>query len=574
MQGIVQSVYQQVMKSLPDNTANSSLNFAGIIPSSHVNNARIQFDMLNLIVDIGASDYMTSNESLLHDIQLLNYPVHIGLPDGTIKVVYKAGKIRLNAHITLHNVLIVPDFKENLLSVGKLLDTTKLVVHFTESICCFQDLSSKVVYAVARKIAGLYRLIIDPKDIKLHPERCVNANVVHSAGFSCNANKTSVELLHARLGHTSKDKLCHVTGSFTTSMKDFFCEACALAKHHMLPDTCTWTYLMQNKQQAYGLITGFLSLVQTQFGVCVKVIRTDHGSEFVQDTCGDFFAAKGIVHRKSVVGRPRQSHRPRQASVRLIGYECPKHLLNSIIPAENVVHTSKTSSVSFHAKVLQDLPDYAETYVASLNTVFNTMEPSTYKQASTGSNWVASMHQELQALEHNQTWDLVLLPTGHKAIGSKWIFKVKHRADGSIERYKARLVAKSFNQVNDKDYKHTFSPIAKFTTVRAVLAIAVVKKWPLYQLDINNAFFHGYLEEEVYMKPPEGYTKAQHNMVCKLKKSIYGLKQASRQWNVELTKFLKHLGFAQSREDYFMFTKHTAGSFLVALVYVDDILLT
>jgi len=126
-----------------------------------------------------------------------------------------------------------------------------------------------------------------------------------------------------------------------------------------------------------------------------------------------------------------------------------------------------------------------------------------------------------------------------------------------VERYKARLVARGFEQIKDKDYKHTFSPVAKLTTVRFFLAIATAKQWPLHQLDINHAFLHGYLDEKVYMLPPQGYTLALPGQVCKLQRSLYGLKQASRQWNVEMTKFLIKHGFSQSKSDYSLFTRHT-----------------
>ncbi|CAM8905250.1 unnamed protein product [Rhodiola kirilowii] len=184
------------------------------------------------------------------------------------------------------------------------------------------------------------------------------------------------------------------------------------------------------------------------------------------------------------------------------------------------------------------------------------------------------MAKELDALEKNKTWELTTLPAGHTAIGSKWIYKVKFKSDGSIERHKARLVVKGFNQKLGKDYKHTFSPVAKLPTVRIVLALATARGWPFFQLDINNAFLHGFIEEDIFMKVPEGYSKASPHQVCKLKRSLYSLKQASRQWNHELSSFLVSLGYKQSINDYSLFTKAKGSTFTVLLVYVDDILLT
>ena len=120
------------------------------------------------------------------------------------------------------------------------------------------------------------------------------------------------------------------------------------------------------------------------------------------------------------------------------------------------------------------------------------------------------------------TWVLTYLPFGKKALTSKWVYKTKYKPDGSVERHKARLVIKGFEQVKEKDYMRTFSPVAKLTTVRVFIAMATAKDWPVHQLDINNAFLHGNLNEEVYMLPPEGYTKAKPSQVSKLQRSFYG----------------------------------------------------
>ncbi|KAL0324732.1 UNVERIFIED_CONTAM: Retrovirus-related Pol polyprotein from transposon RE1 [Sesamum calycinum] len=152
--------------------------------------------------------------------------------------------------------------------------------------------------------------------------------------------------------------------------------------------------------------------------------------------------------------------------------------------------------------------------------------------------------------------------------------QTKVTSDGSIARYKARLVAKGYNQVEGVDYFESFSPVAKSITVRLFLGIAAAKSWPLFQLDINNSFLHGHLDEEVYMDPPERYLAAKPGQVCRLRRSLYGLKQASRQWNLELTTKLLNYGFTQSAHDNCLFLKHTGSDFIALLFYTDDILLT
>lgn len=134
------------------------------------------------------------------------------------------------------------------------------------------------------------------------------------------------------------------------------------------------------------------------------------------------------------------------------------------------------------------------------------------------------MTKEIDALESNDTWELTQLPKGKKAIGSKWVYRTKLNPDYTIDRYKARLVAIGYQQVEGRDFTQTFSPVAKLATVRVVIALAAVRGWELYQLDVNNAFLHGFIDEEVYMKPPPGYIKAASGEVCKLKKVTLWIK--------------------------------------------------
>ncbi|CAL1413575.1 unnamed protein product [Linum trigynum] len=206
-------------------------------------------------------------------------------------------------------------------------------------------------------------------------------------------------------------------------------------------------------------------------------------------------------------------------------------------------------------------------------SVISQIEPATFYEAMQSYVWNRAVQEELGALEQNQTWDVVKLPDGKKAIGYKWVFKIKRRADGTIERFKVRLVAKGYTQVYGIDFLDTFSPVAKINSVKALLAVAEVKNWTLEQLDVSNAFLHGDLEEEVYMKIPMGLDLNgidPKGMACRLKKSLYGLKQASRQWFAKLTGFLLKNGFAQSASDYSLFTKWVHGRIVVLLVYVDD----
>ena len=240
----------------------------------------------------------------------------------------------------------------------------------------------------------------------------------------------------------------------------------------------------------------------------------------------------------------------------------PSHL-------KDYICSSKTYPIANYVAYSQLSPQH-QAYALSLTSE---VEPANFQAASKGSRWVATMDNEIRALNENNTWDFVDLPPNAVTIGSKWIYKIKRHADGAIEQFKARLVAQGFTQTEGLDYFETFSPVAKLSTVRVLLAFASIQGWHLHQLDVNNAFLHGDLNESVDMRIPQGVVSPKSGQVCKLKKSLYGLKQVSRQWFEKLTKFLFTHGFTQAASDHTLFIKSTSTSFTVILVYVDDIIL-
>jgi hypothetical protein len=200
-------------------------------------------------------------------------------------------------------------------------------------------------------------------------------------------------------------------------------------------------------------------------------------------------------------------------------------------------------------------------------------EPASVNEALKDKRWINAMDVEYQALVRNKTWRLVPLPKGKNIIGCKWIYKVKRKADGSVDRYKARLVAKGYKQRYGIDYEDTFSPVVKAATIRIVLSIAVTLGWSLRQLDVQNAFLHGILDEEVYMQQPPGNEDETHpKYVCKLDKALYGLKQAPRAWYARLCAKLISLGFTPSKADTSLFYYNRGRHKLFVLVYVDDII--
>uniref|UniRef100_A0A8R7NWC1 Reverse transcriptase Ty1/copia-type domain-containing protein n=1 Tax=Triticum urartu TaxID=4572 RepID=A0A8R7NWC1_TRIUA len=161
--------------------------------------------------------------------------------------------------------------------------------------------------------------------------------------------------------------------------------------------------------------------------------------------------------------------------------------------------------------------------------------PVSHRDALGEPAWRAAMSEEFAALRHTNTWVLVPRPPGVNIVSCKWIFKTKHRPDGSVDKHKARLVARGFTQQHGIDYGDTFSPVVKPSTVRLVLSLAVSRGWSLRQIDVSNAFLHGFLAEDVYMQQPPGFEDATYpSHVCKLQWSIYGLKQSPRAWYARL----------------------------------------
>ncbi len=171
-------------------------------------------------------------------------------------------------------------------------------------------------------------------------------------------------------------------------------------------------------------------------------------------------------------------------------------------------------------------------HYAYMVRIIQEVEPTCFEQVVRNPKWVNAIDEEMVALDANVTWELVALLKNKKVIRCKWVYKVKHNANGSVNRYKARLVAKSYAQTYGIDYEETFSPVAKMTIVKAIIVMAVVKGWSLHQMDVKNVFLHGDLQEEVYMEQPPGYVDQTHpNLVYRLKKTLYGLKQAPRAWS-------------------------------------------
>ena len=195
-------------------------------------------------------------------------------------------------------------------------------------------------------------------------------------------------------------------------------------------------------------------------------------------------------------------------------------------------------------------------------------------QSEGASKWELAMQEEYNSLMANGTWELAPLPKDCKSVGCKWVFLTKKDASGHVVRYKARLVAKGYSQVAGVDFLETFAPVAKFTTIRCILALGAALDLEIHQMDVKTAFLNGELEEDIYMDQPHGFgQEGSDHLVCKLKKSLYGLKQSPRAWYQRIDSFFTKEGFTRSQADHSLYIKQTGEYLLIVLIYVDDLII-
>jgi hypothetical protein len=189
--------------------------------------------------------------------------------------------------------------------------------------------------------------------------------------------------------------------------------------------------------------------------------------------------------------------------------------------------------------------------------------------------WADAMTEEYQSIIKNDVWEIVPRPKSKNVVSSKWLFKIKHAADGSIENYKARFVTRGFSKKEGIDYEETFAPIAIYTSIRTIIALAAKMKWKLHQMDVKTTFLNGVIEEEVHIEQPQGFeVENRKSHVCWFKKALYGLKQASRAWYGWINSFLTSLHFTKSKVDSNLFFKVMNDEPVIPLLYVDDLFLT
>ncbi|KAJ9567714.1 hypothetical protein OSB04_003680 [Centaurea solstitialis] len=247
----------------------------------------------------------------------------------------------------------------------------------------------------------------------------------------------------------------------------------------------------------------------------------------------------------------------------------------NVEPQSEPIEEVQTQDLRRSSRVRQEPDRYLGFLVSQDSGDLN--EPTSYGEAVSGSEseqWQEAMKAEMQSMYDNQVWELTDMPQHCRAVGRKWVFKKKTDMDGNVHTFKAKLVAKGFTQTHGIDYDETFSPVAMVKSIRILMAISAYFNYEIWQMDVKTAFLNGKLTEDVYMEQPEGFVDPKNpNKVCKLLKSIYGLKQASRSWNLHFDERIKEFGFAKSEFEPCVYTKFSGSIVTFLVLYVDDILL-
>jgi hypothetical protein len=213
--------------------------------------------------------------------------------------------------------------------------------------------------------------------------------------------------------------------------------------------------------------------------------------------------------------------------------------------------------------------EQAEAHVISAD------EPHTFAEVISNPCSKKAMEVEMKSITDNKTWSMEELPAGHRAIGLKWVFKLKHNEDGQVVKHKARLVAKGYVQKEGIDFSEMFSPVARLESVRLLLAIAAHHSWEVHHMDVKSAFLNGELKEVVYVQQPHGFIDDNNpGKVLRLHKALYGLQQSPQAWNAKLDSTLLSLGFKRCISEHGIYTRDNTERRLIVGVYVDDLIIT
>ncbi|GKA28522.1 retrotransposon protein, putative, ty1-copia subclass [Tanacetum coccineum] len=485
--------------------------------------------------------------------------------------------------ICLDNCHYAPTITRGVVSVSRLVDNG--------FVQCFTDYGisvskNGVLYFNVVSRNGIYE--IDMHDL------VPNVNSIYNVSNKrVKHNLDSTYLWHCRLAHINKKRIKQLQqdGLLKSTDDESFdkCESCLSGKMTKKP----FLHSNERAKDLLGINTHTDVCVKLRTCVKFKVLATslhslDDYSRYPKETMGYYFyfppENKIVVARyaeffeknlitQEVSGRAidLEEIQDEDTSPSEITSEIPMEVEGFEPPQEEEIPIRRSERTRRAPNRLCLNVEAEEHSLGDLN------EPTSYKAAmldSESNKWIDAMNAEIQSMMDNMVWVLVDLPPGCKTVGSKWIFKKKTDMDGIVHTYKARLVAKGYTQLYGVDYEETFSPVADIRAIRILISIAAYYDYEIWKMDIKTAFLNGYLDEDIYMVQPEGFVDPNHpRKVCKLQRSIYGLKQASRSWNKRFDEEIKRFGFAQNLDEPCVYQKASGSNVTFLILYVDDIII-
>nr|GEX62841.1 retrotransposon protein, putative, Ty1-copia subclass [Tanacetum cinerariifolium] len=387
-----------------------------------------------------------------------------------------------------------------------------------------------------------------------------------------------------------------------------------------------YAYLLKHKHEVFETFKVFQKEVENQLGKTIKLLRYDRGGEYMNQEFLDHLRDYRIIAHRTPPYTPQHngvSERRNRTLLDMVRSMMSQttlsksfwdYVLETVARILNMVPTKKRTpkgnngiffllptreqNTSLHHEEDDLEIDEPQSDIVPIRRSIRTRhaldrmclyidaeehelgdlsKPAIYKATLLdleSDKWLNAMNVEMQSMKDNKVWDLVDLPLNGKTVGSKWLFKNKTDMYGDVHTYKAHLVAKGYTQTLRIDYEETFSPVADIRSIRILIAITAYYDYEIWKMDVKTAFLNGYLSEEVYMEQPKGFVYLKYpNQVCKLKRSIYGLKQASRQWNKRSDDEIKKFGFTQNRDEPCVYLKASGSNITLLILYVDDILI-
>ncbi|GJR53988.1 retrotransposon protein, putative, ty1-copia subclass [Tanacetum coccineum] len=335
-----------------------------------------------------------------------------------------------------------------------------------------------------------------------------------------------------------------------------------------------YVYLLKHKHEVFETFKVFKNKVENQLGKTIKAIRSDRGDEFISHEFKDYLKANRIVQQLTPPYTPQHNGVSERRNRTLLDMvRSMMNLTTCLYPIRN--YASRVLQHAFFilfptrkALVKGDTLDNSNKDIL----VYLPRIIQSRKLDSKSDKWIDAMNAEIQSMMDNMVWVLVDLPPGCKTVRSKWLFKKKTDMDGIVYTYKACLVANGYTQLYGVDYEEMFSPVADIRAIRILISIAAYYDYDIWQMDVKTTFLNGYLDEDIYIVQPEGFVDPNHpRKVCKLQRSIYGLKQASRSWNKRFDEKIKRFGFSQNHDEPYVYQKASGSNVIFLILYGNHI---